>query len=210
MSPEGTLDGRQYIYFDPKGREVIFFGDDSQQIYNWQNSSYTRYGLYITAQNISVTTLRRVLDIELASLDSIRVKTFEDVRMKIGMNNPWDGSYRRAGTFEKNAPPAASAANSYINARYNGSIGNIRFSPDGVYELTSGGTQKRGRYAFFRINVQEVLELRTYNADRETYRVERSGNEGGENLSLSRIRIGAMGIQDLHEGVIILTQAAAD
>ncbi|GHV60845.1 hypothetical protein AGMMS49587_03500 [Spirochaetia bacterium] len=208
VSPQGTLDSRQYIYFDPPSRELIFFGDDAQQIFTWQNSSHTRYGLYITAQNISVTTLRRFLDIELESLDSIRVKIFEDVRLKIGVNNSWDGSYRRAGTVEKSVSPAGSVADSHIDALYDGSIGKLHFSPDGVYELNSGGTAKKGRYAFFWIAAQEVLELRADNAARETYRVERSGEGAPEgSLSLSRIRIGAMGIQDLHEGVIVLTAA---
>ncbi|GHV91050.1 hypothetical protein AGMMS50268_15530 [Spirochaetia bacterium] len=221
VSPQGTLDSRQYIYFDPQNRELIFFGDNAQQVFSWQNSSHTRYGLYITAQNISVTTLRRFLDIELESLDSIRVKIFEDVHLKIGVNNSWDGSYRRAGTVEKPASPSNAGVDSFIDALYDGSIGKIRFSRDGVYELNSGGALKKGRYAFSKINDQEILELRADNTPggpespggnsaslRETYRVDRSGSSGSaENLSLSRIRIGAMGIQDLHEGAIALTQA---
>ncbi|GHU69394.1 hypothetical protein FACS189450_02220 [Spirochaetia bacterium] len=207
VSPQGTLDRSQYIFFDPASRELIFFEDDAQQIFTWQNSSHTRYGLYITAQNISVSTLRRFLDIELESLDSIRVKIFEDVHLKIGVNNSWDGSYRRAGTVKKSDPPA-SAPDSYIDALYDSSMGKILFSADGAYELNSGGTVKKGRYAFLRITDQEVLELRGDNSVRETYRVERAGDEG--NLSLSRIRIGAMGIQDLHEGVIVLTQGAGE
>ncbi|GHU54729.1 hypothetical protein FACS189442_1380 [Spirochaetia bacterium] len=224
VSPQGTLDSRQYIYFDPASRELIFFGDDAQQIFTWQNSSHTRYGLYISAHNISITTLRRFLDIELESLDSIRVRIFEDVHLKINVNNSWDGSYRRAGTVKKSAPRPASAADSYIDALYDGSIGKLMFSRDGTYELNSGGTVKKGRYAFFMIEAREVLELRpdtsagglraenpAGTALRETYQVERAGEEGGkETLSLSRIRIGAMGIQDLREGVIALTQGAGE
>jgi hypothetical protein len=214
VSPQGTLDRRQYIFFDPPSRELIFFGDDAQQVFTWQNSSPTRYGIYISAQNISVTTLRRFLDIELESLDSIRVKIFEDVHLKIGVNNSWDGSYRRAATAEKNTSLKNSAVDSYIDAVYDGSIGKIRFFRDGAYELNFGGTFKKGRYAFFRINDQEVLELRNGTSSggslaensssiRETYRVERPG----DNISLSRIRIGTTGIQDLHEGAIALTPA---
>jgi hypothetical protein len=65
VGPQGTTDDRQYIYFDPLSREIIFYGENIQQVFNWQNSRATRHGLYISSQNISVTTLRRFLDIEL-------------------------------------------------------------------------------------------------------------------------------------------------
>ncbi|MDR0623095.1 MAG: pallilysin-related adhesin [Treponema sp.] len=230
VSPQGTVDNRQYIYFDPGKKELIFFGDETQQIFIWQNSSPTRYGLYISSQNISVSTLRRFLDIELQSLDSIRIKVFEDVRLKIGVSASWDGSYRRAGTIEKQPSAASGPVNSYIDALYDSSLGKIRFFQDGVYELNSGGSVKKGRYAFFLINGREMLELRPdYGSPlqperaqeprsesgsapaREIYRVEapvpEKNGEPRKTLSLFRVRLGAMGIQDLHEPVISLTAA---
>jgi hypothetical protein len=225
VSPEGTLDKRRYIYFDPPNKELIFFEDETQQVFTWQNATPTRYGLYISSQNISVTTLRRFLDIELQSLDSIRVKVFEDVRLKIGVNASWDGSYRRAESMEKDTDhDIAAKVDSRIDALYESPMGKIRFFRDGVYELGSGETVKRGRYAFFTVNGQELLELRPEQdspfrperaADpetrggREIYRVEAAPPEPGKtearkNLSLSRVRLGTMGIQDLHEGIISL------
>jgi hypothetical protein len=218
VGPEGTLDNRQYIYFDPPNRELIFFGDETQQIFTWQNASPTRYGLYISSQNISVTTLRRFLDIELQSLDSIRVKVFEDVRLKIGINASWDGSYRRAGSVDQQPARTGEKVDPYIDAAYVGPMGRIRFFRDGAYELASGGTAKRGKYAFFMIDGQELLEMRPDQAartennspGREIYRVEAPAGEmpAGEprkTLSLSRVRLGAMGIQDLHEAAISLS-----
>jgi hypothetical protein len=32
--PEGTLDSRQYIYFDPANKELIFYGEEAQQVFN--------------------------------------------------------------------------------------------------------------------------------------------------------------------------------
>jgi hypothetical protein len=221
VSPEGTLDSRQYVYFDPVNKELIFYGDETQQVFTWQNSTTTRYGLYIASQNISVTTLRRFLDIELESLDSIRIRVFEDVRMKIGISNSWDGSYRRAGAVKKAEPKTAEPVTPYIDAVYDSSIGKIRFSQDGVYELSAGGTTRKGRYTFFLVNDQELLELRPEQSpdartgqnpdprakpDREVFRV--SGkNAEGRAFVLSRIRLGAAGIQDLPEAPISLTAA---
>jgi hypothetical protein len=198
VSPEGTLDNRRYIYFDPASREITFFGDGAQQIFTWQNSSPTRYGLYVATQSVSVTTLRRTIDIELESMESIRVKVFEDVRLKISADNTWDGSYRRAKSAEKTAAPSSP----YLDARYDSPLGKIRFFPDGSYEIRFGENLEEGHYAFFPVDSQEALELRPRNGGRrETYLVERSG----DNLILSRSRIGAAGIRTLNEGTITLS-----
>ncbi|AEF84843.1 hypothetical protein TREPR_1835 [Treponema primitia ZAS-2] len=208
VSPQGTLDNRQYIYFDPPSREIIFYGEEIQQVFTWQNSSATRHGLYVSSQNISVTTLRRFLDIELESLDSIRVKVFEDVRLKIYVTAPWDGSYRKAGSMDTAAVKTENLTLPYIDASFDGSIGRMAFSSDGSYTLYSGGAiQKRGKYAFFMLDNQELLELRPQSNTglvHETYRVERNGSS--ENITLVRIRLGTRGIQELHEAAISLAK----
>ncbi|MDR1444411.1 MAG: pallilysin-related adhesin [Treponema sp.] len=215
VGPQGTLDSRQYIYFDSVKREIIFFGDGAQQVFNWQTSNPTRYGLYAAGQNIPVTTLRRTIDIELESLDSIRVKVFEDVRLKIRADNTWDGSYHRALPSMADLPESRDGSLPYINALYESSLGRIRFTPDGTYENVSAADRQQGRYVFFRIEGREALEIRftgpagaspveasrNQKRAREIYLVERSGS----NLILSRILIGAMGIRELNEGTITLT-----
>jgi hypothetical protein len=212
VSPQGTVDNRQYIYFDPQGGEIIFYGENIQQVFNWRNSSATRHGLYISSQNISVSTLRRFIDIELESLDSIRVKVFEDVRLKIYVTAPWDGSYRKAETAKAAAalskPP--NTVLPYLDASYEGSIGRIVFSPDGNYVLVSGGIEKQGRYAFFTLDNQELLELRPLNSGEgahETYRVARGGAEDSGSMTLERIRLGTRGAQELHEAAVSLERS---
>jgi hypothetical protein len=213
VSPQGTVDNRQYIYFDPSGAEIIFYGEEIQQVFHWQNSSATRHGLYIASQNISVTTLRRFLDLELESMDSIRVKVFEDIRLKIYVTAPWDGSYRRAGTTETAAALSEhpNRVLPYVDASYDGSIGRIVFSPDGSYSLASGGSvQKQGRYAFFMLDNQELLELRPLDngaSARETYRVERDAAEDSDAMTLARIQLGTRGARDLHEAAISLERS---
>ncbi|MDR1047004.1 MAG: pallilysin-related adhesin [Treponema sp.] len=200
VSPEGTVEKDQYIFFDPVNREVIFFGDETQQVFTWQNSNATRYGLYISSQNISVSTLRRSIDIELESLDSIRVKGFEDVRLRINVNDSWDGSYRRAGTVEKGAVKNGDTVEPFANAVYESPLGTLYFSGDGAFELHSGDSLsaavRRGHYVFFRINSRRLLELRfqdrTEGSGRELYAVEDGSAEGS--LSLSPVRLGSKGI----------------
>jgi hypothetical protein len=209
VSPMGTIDRSQYLYFYPANREIIFYGEDTQQVFNWQHSNSTRYGLYITSQNIAVTTLRRFIDIELESLDSIRMKVFEDVRLKIGVGASWDGSYRRAGNvYVNDAPPRP-----YTDASYDSSMGRLRFYPNGDYELNSSDQSVKGRYAFFRVNDRDLLELRPDSSsrsaqnseDRLIYRITGHINTT-ENLSLVRVRLGPAGLQELLEGQIFLTK----
>jgi len=207
VSPQGTIDSRQYIFFDPVSREIIFFGDEAQQVFHWQNSMPTRYGLYIRSQNISITTLLRFIDIELESLDSIKLRVFEDVRLKIIVNTLWDGTYRRAGAV-KNEKPKSSIKSS-INALYDSSLGKLRFYDTGAYTITSGNAVvKNGRYVFFKVDENDLLEMRPDNTGNENtegrmvYKVEAIGNSA---LILSRVRLGTMGIQNTMEPPIMLT-----
>jgi hypothetical protein len=214
VSPQGTMDARQYLYFDPGAREIIFFGDEAQQIFNWGSSTNTRYGMYIRSQNISISTLLRFIDIELVSLDSIRIKVTEDVRLRIAASTTWDGLYRKAGTATIEEEGSAIKPN--IDALYDSSWGRIQFYRNGEYTINPGGTAvnssaRKGRYVFYIVDGQDILEFRPENTsdsltggrDRMVYKVTASGTV----LNLSRIRLGTSGIQDLFETTVILTPA---
>jgi hypothetical protein len=234
VSPQGTLDTRQYIYFDPQNRELIFYSSEVQQVFTWQNSSATRYGIYISSQNISVTNLRRSIDIEMESLNSIRVKVFEDVRLKIGVSDSWQGSYRKAeihregdrrgntvpgdGRFSVTAADASDEngpgpSGSYLDAAYDGIIGKLVFLKNGEYELHSGNAFRRGNYAFFTLENRTLLELRPgtiTGLSRETYLVETGTGESSaaapwQALTLVRVRLSTQGFQEVHEAAISLS-----
>jgi len=200
VSPQGTIDARQYIYFDP-GREIIFYGDEAQQVYQWQSSAPTRLGIYITSQNISISTLRRRIDIELESLDSIKLRVSDDVRLKITVNESWDGSYRRAGTTGSREP--VSQVKPSVDAIYDSSWGRLLFNSSGEYSINSSGSSRKGRYVFYRIDKTDLLELRPEESEgsRLVYSIEAVGGS----LILSRVRIGSTGIQDMLEPPITLT-----
>jgi hypothetical protein len=207
VSPQGTIDTRQYIFFDPASREIIFFGDEAQQVFQWQNSMPTRYGLYIRSQNISITTLLRFIDIELESLDSIKLRVFEDVRMKIIVSTSWDGTYRRAGAVKTEKPKSSIKAP--LNALYDSSLGKLRFFDTGAYSITpANAAAKNGRYVFYKVDENDLLELRPDDTENEAaegrmvYKVEAIGNSA---LILSRVRLGTTGIQSTMEPPIMLT-----
>ncbi|MDR2070435.1 MAG: pallilysin-related adhesin [Treponema sp.] len=215
---EGLPDSRQYIYFDLPNRELIFYSDDSQQVFIWLNSSSTRYGIYVSSQNQSVTTLRRSLNIELESMDSIRIKVSEDVRLKLGVDDSWDGSYRQAKNMTAGLSDGVRPVTPYLDASYDGSIGKLVFSKDGFYELYTQGAVRKGKYAFFALDDRELLELRPggiTGLPRETYLVSWHIPESSEvfqkDLTLIRVRLGTQGIQEvLHEAAISLVPAGAN
>jgi hypothetical protein len=223
VSPDGTIDKSQYLYFDPAKREIIFFGDGTQQVFTWQRSTSTRYGLYVSSQNTLVTTLHRYLTIEMESLDSIRMKVTEDVRLKIYVSASWDGLYRRAAPAIKASSPV-NPINIYTDAIYDSSLGRFCFYPNGEYELGTSGSLIKGRYVFFRVGDRELLELRPDNVrpdnangiktesgdNRLVYVLSNAGrtrgDESNRNISLTRVRLGAAGFQELNESQIILTR----
>ena len=203
VSPQGTIDTRQYLYFDPIGREIIFYGDEAQQVFHWQSSTTTRLGLYIRSQNSPISTLLRFIDIELESLDSIRVRVIEDVRLKITVSATWDGTYRRAGTASARQPSSQIAQ--AADAVFDSSWGRLIFSSTGDYTITSGGNIRSGRYVFYEVNGIDLLEMRPGDGNgsesRMLYRIENLTTT----MILTRVRLGTSGIQDMSEPPITLT-----
>jgi hypothetical protein len=191
---------KQYIYFDPDKREIIFYTDDTQEVYSWQNSNTTRYGIYIISQNISVTTLRRLIDISLESHDSIVVRIFEDVNLKIGVSDHWDGSYRKFSVTEQKNENSSGFTTPLIDAMYESSLGTFVFSSNGNFEQNNGTLIYHGKYTFLTVDGIELLELQYNdrgNISREVYQLKRG--EKDTTLYLTRVRIGTKGIVSLNE-----------
>jgi hypothetical protein len=186
----------QYVYFNTANSEVIFYINNTEEIFSWQESNPTRYGLHIIGRNISLAKLRCTINIELESLDSIRLRVFRDAYLRTGSGVVWDGSYRKVQTIktavdEKRTTP-------YMEGSYRDEDGGITFSKDGSYELagTDVETTQKGKYVFFNIGDEEFLELRPTEPEglaRITFRISRNT----ESITLTRIRIGTRGIQEL-------------
>lgn len=91
---DGSED-RRYIFFDWSNSEIIFQHEDVEEVYSWSNSAVSRGGIYFSSVNKSIENLQRRFDISLVSLDEIRVRIQDDVRMLIGEENLWDGGYKK-------------------------------------------------------------------------------------------------------------------
>ena len=207
VSPQGTIDKRQYIYFNPSAGQIVFSSEGTYQIYRWMNSTPFRYGLHVRSQNQTISTLRRFIIIEVVSLDSIRLRVHEDIRLTIRITPPWSGTYRRARMVDQITEEPRIFA---VNAIYESPWGRFEFHDNGEYTIVpSAGSGNNaaptGRYAFFNIGEQRLLELRPYdreNAERLVYMVETGENSA---LILTRVRLGINGVQNLMEPPITLT-----
>ncbi|MDR1929509.1 MAG: pallilysin-related adhesin [Treponema sp.] len=209
----------QYVYFNTENREMIFYSNDSEEVFSWQDANPTRYGLHIIGKNNSLTKLRRTVNIELQSLESIRLRVFQDIYLRSGPGTVWDGSYQRVKSASRpetvrNVPPHQAGV-------YKGAEGQISLYRDGSYEMVSGegisANIERGKYVFFNMENQEILELRPeipqegkdpVKPRRETFKVNRIENDGEETLTLIQVQMGTRGIQELHEAPVSLVKTA--
>jgi len=232
VTPQGAIDRSQFIFFDPARREIVFFGEESRQVFVWQNSNATRQGIFIAGHNSQLTGMRRRVNVELQSMDSIRVTVTDDRRQRIGIPPPWSGTYRRAGAMVRAMLEESQAMPPIKDAAFDGPFGRLRFFPCGEFELSALDSLSRGRYVFFRAGDMDLLELRPHpeyagapgagafvatlaGADgRQVFRVtgvERDPrgrpDAAPRQMGLSRVRLGATGIHDLHEAGIALTRA---
>ncbi|MDR2767004.1 MAG: pallilysin-related adhesin [Treponema sp.] len=212
---------RQYLYFNNSGREIIFYDTRSEEVFTWQDSISTRYGLHINSRNISLTKLRRTINIDLVSLENIHIRVYQDAYLRGLPNTVWDGSYQRLETVETVRQENSVAP--YIEGNYSGTGGAINFSRSGAYVIQADGAQaeRRGKYVFFNLGADELLELRPETTphngkaaaeetpDREIFRVVRSGENPARpgELALTRVRISTKGIQDLHEAAVVLNRS---
>ncbi|TFG83735.1 MAG: pallilysin-related adhesin, partial [Spirochaetales bacterium] len=116
-----------FLTFQPRDGSLLFSGQDVVEIYQWENSNPTRFGLYIAARNQSVRNLRRLMDIELAASDMINVRVFQDLRIKADVSGRWDGRYRRMS-----AEIAKSFRKTPSSAHFSGqNLDGLYIAPDG-------------------------------------------------------------------------------
>ncbi len=199
----------QFITFQSRDESVLFSGYGLIEVYGWENSNPTRYGLYIASRNQSVRNLRRLMDIELASADSVNVRVFQDYRIKADISGRWDGRYRRlspeiAASF-KRAPAMATTTDADLSGLYESDDG-TRLSLDITsYRIESGDDVQRGALTQYTLSGKTILDMRQESTDgsapvRKSWIAElatKKADDGSVSqvLTLQEARIGILGIE---------------
>ncbi|PIE98230.1 MAG: hypothetical protein CR988_03810 [Treponema sp.] len=103
IQPESNSGKNRSLYFDNKNNEIIFFLDNIQETYEIETAKQRRYGLYMRTHNKSISNIILNIDIEIKSVDEIKVHVVENVaRLKILTSSSWNGIYRKKDDSIKN------------------------------------------------------------------------------------------------------------
>lgn len=197
-----------FITFQSRDNSLMFSGTGLVEIYEWENSNPTRYGMYVASRNQSVQNLRRLMDIELASTDSINVRVFQDYRIKADISGTWDGRYRRlsgelAKSF-KRAPSMATTVTRQLEGDYAADDGSRLSLTASGYRLETAGRVETGNYTVYELDGKTILDMRsTTEAGKPPARqswilkiqsIPAAGGKSQQVLTLQSARIGIQGV----------------
>ncbi len=198
-----------FITFQSRDDSIMFSGDGIIEVYTWENSNPTRYGLYIASSNQSVRNLRRLMDIELASTDSVSVRVFQDYRIKADISGRWDGRYRKLGTEMaksfKRPPAMAIAASLELSGRFEADDGTSIVFSGNTYDYETGGGIESGTLTVFELDGLTILDMRQSPGESKEPRRRswiavksvrpEAGGTNIETLSLTEALVGMHGIE---------------
>ncbi|MEI6873668.1 MAG: pallilysin-related adhesin [Spirochaetota bacterium] len=208
-SAVGPRDARtRLLVFDRASSSITFFSSDAQEVFRWNESHSTRTGLYVGAQNESVQTLRRLLDIELTGAESVSVRVFEDLLMKIDSENRWDGAYKRLQNGVSLS--SASTPELKIDGVWLGAGIELSFT-SGAYSLVQGEQFQKGRYMLYKVGKDTVLELIEQRSGAQVPRVNylvtpRQAKDGTRFIRLAKVLPSITGLEKKEEGSVELSQ----
>ncbi len=217
-SGKGALDPTaRILVFDKSANSIIFYSPDAQEDFDWNESHSTRYGLYVSCQNESVSDLRRLMDIELTGADAISVRIFEDLQMKVDSQGNWDGSYRKMPPQPVQGALSAtrSAPTLKLEGSYRGSDGTTLSFDKQRFTFQTGDMVKKGGFILFSLGKEMVLQLTILQdpgilEGRKSYRVRYSETKTGKttsrHLQLSPARATIEGLELLQEPELSLDQ----
>lgn len=158
----------RYVFFDYDNKEVIFLVGDAQEVYTWGNSNLYKNGIYLSIANSFIPNLRRRVDITLTDVDEVRIFTHDDVRMRIGAENLWDGQYKkmnpeRSGlNFEEIDSSIAEDFKSQLEdtITWQTSDGTNVVFKDNQYSISNETTTETGSYVVTQIGKNCVIQFK--------------------------------------------------
>lgn len=155
----------RYIFFDTQAQEIIFYYEDSEEVYSWLDAKLRRNGMYFTSVNQSIENLQRRFDISLVNIDEVRIRIQDDVRMIISESTLWDGNYKKVSsrmaqkTVEGEAEKAVNAL--VAGPAWNCSDGKYFVFSDGNYLMESEDLSDTGRFVLNSISGTVLLQFRS-------------------------------------------------
>lgn len=160
----------RYLYFDYATKQIILLLDDSQEIYEWEDSRLRHNGIYLTSVNSSITTLHRRFDVALVNVDEIKITIRDDINLVIKENNLWDGNYKKLAVQEgifsgnnvkKNVEEITNALTNSQSWKSSDGISEFNFS-ENKYSIIQNGTKvESGVFASLVSGSYNIIQFRS-------------------------------------------------
>lgn len=165
--PSTATGTTRFIFFNEADNEIIFHDGTTEEVFTKESGTARRYGTYLTTRNKSITSIRRLIDIELTGIDEIKIRVLEDVKLKIGVASDFDGVYRKVSNDATIVAQGGGQSPEDIRKLLDSS-GNDWTSTDGQVFRTSGGDfsllvsdrSDTGKFALLSVGEKPVLQLR--------------------------------------------------
>lgn len=157
----------RYIYFDYQNKEIILVTQETQEIYEWNDSKIRHNGIYLTTVNSSISSLHRRFDVSLVNIDEIRISIRDDIGLKITETNMWDGQYKKLSLQSSFESVNSEAKNEYLEQlekSVSWSTADEVYSitlHDSVYSFKADDNVETGIFSPMKIGNYNVLEFRS-------------------------------------------------
>ncbi len=166
--------GTRYLFFEPAEDEIVFYQTNTQEVFLKESASPRRYGMYITARNRSIPSIRRLINIELTGIDEIKVKILEDVKLKIAAPSDWDGVYRKMSSNPAAYQTAGDISTAKVRTalasgrgEWLSSSGQTLLLLDNQYTLKTSSQQESGSFALLTVFSAAIFQFRPAETDTE-------------------------------------------
>lgn len=165
-----------YLFYDLTDDEFIFNNGLTEEVYQIETVVSRRYGVYLTTRNKSISSIRRLIDIELSAADEIKIKVQEDVKLKIGVASDWDGVYRKMssplGVTNPNEVTAQTIRERLDTApRWTTTDGMELTLDQSGFILTGPESGESGAWALLEVQEAPILQLKPQGGENQFYRI---------------------------------------
>ena len=216
---ESDGSGVRYLFFNYNSKEIIFFKDDTEEVYIWAHSNIRRNGMYLSTINQEIENLKRRVDISLKSTEEIHIRIQDDVRMRISESTVWDGDYKKTKQNLFKSKLKSKKSNNDIalelekGKSWKTSEGYLVKFASGKYSVTGDNVSDEGS-CFWNENREDIMiQFRSVKTEGSFFSghykvVVEETQDKGKTYSLQPLKVYADGMIPLDQRAVVLTAAA--
>ncbi|MEE1181847.1 MAG: pallilysin-related adhesin [Treponema sp.] len=213
---ESDGSGVRYLFFNYGSKEIIFFKDDTEEVYIWAHSNIRRNGMYLSTINQEIENLKRRVDISLKSTEEIHLRIQDDVRMRISESTVWDGDYKKTkqNNFKSKLKTRKSSDELSVEFEkiksWKTSEGYIVKLAEGRFSVTGDNFSDEGSYFWQTSKDLNLIQFRSENKENAflsgIYKVSaEESKEGGSSYMLQPLKVYADGLMPVNHRSVLLS-----